>query len=165
MQTHFPQPNEYAPYYGRYISLVTPGDIVDTLASQTSGTVALLSGLTEDQGNSSYEPGKWSIKQVLGHVIDTERIFSYRALRIGRNDKTPIEAFEQDDYVRFAPFERFRLGDLIDEFQTVRRATILLLKQFDDEAWQRRGVASQNEVSVRAIAYMIAGHEPSASAG
>ena len=94
-----------------------------------------------------------------GHVIDTERIFSYRALRISRGDKTPIEGFEQDDYVRNASFERRSVADLLAEFETVRRATVFLFRSLDAQAWSRRGIASQNEVTVRALAYIIAGHE------
>jgi len=154
-----PGPGEYAAHYEKYIALVPGNDVLGALEAQRLQMIQLFAARSERDGNFRYAPDKWTVKEVLGHVSDTERIFAYRAMRIARADKTPIEGFEQDDYVRFAPFERFRLGDLIDEFQTVRRATILLLKQFDDEAWQRRGVASQNEVSVRAIAYMIAGHE------
>jgi uncharacterized damage-inducible protein DinB len=159
MHPHPPEPNEYAPYYSKYISLVKSDDLVETLASQARATCALLGGLTEEQGNSRYEPGKWSVKEVLGHVNDTERIFSYRALRIGRNDPRPIEGYEQDDYVRYGSFDRCRLSDLLEEFQSVRQSTLLLFKKFDQEAWLRRGVANQNEVSVRALGYIIAGHE------
>jgi hypothetical protein len=159
MQPHLPEASEYAPYYSKYTSLVKTNDILDTLARQARETAALLGGLTEEQGNSRYEPGKWSIKQLAGHVNDTERIFSYRALRISRNDRTNIEGFEQDDYVRSGPFEHCRLSDLVDEFQTIRKATILLFRFLDQDAWTRMGVANNNEVSVRAIAHIIAGHE------
>lgn len=159
MQAHTPDQTEYFPYYGRYIELVRTGDIVATLAEQPSETIALLSSLTEEQGNFSYAPGKWSIKQVLGHVNDSERIFAYRALRISRNDKTPLAGFEQDDCVRDGPFEHCRLGTLIEEFQAIRRATVLLFQQLNPDDWLRRGTASETEVSVRALAYIIAGHE------
>jgi hypothetical protein len=159
MQAHAPGPTEYFPYYGKYVELVKTGDILATLAQQPSETVALLSGLTEEQGNFSYAPGKWSIKQMLGHVNDTERIFAYRALRISRNDKTPMPGFEQDDYVRDGPFEHCRLAGLIEEFESIRRATVLLFQQLNSDDWLRRGTASQREVSVRALAYIIAGHE------
>jgi hypothetical protein len=154
-----PQPDEYAPYYGRYISLITGDDIVVTLEEQLPETVALLSVRKETEGDFRYAPGKWSVKEALGHVIDTERIFSYRALRIARNDKTPIEGFEQDDYVKCGPFGQSRLAALVEEFRSVREATLSLLRGLDQTAWTRRGVASENEVSVRAIAYIIAGHE------
>src|SRR6266496_4842919 len=96
-----PQPGEYDPYYQMYIGPVPDGDIRETLAAQGSAVETLFSSLTEEQGAGSYAPGKWTIKEVLGHMSDTERIFSYRMLRIGRNDKTPIEGFDQDPYVEF----------------------------------------------------------------
>jgi hypothetical protein len=99
------------------------------------------------------------VKEVLGHVIDSERVFSYRALRIARNDKTPIEGFEQDDYVKYGPFGECTLAALVEEFKSVRRATLSLFQGLDEVAWARRGVANKNQVSVRAIAYIIAGHE------
>jgi len=121
--------------------------------------VAILSSLGERQGNYRYAPDKWSVKEVLGHVIDTERIFAYRALRIARNDKTPIEGFEQDDYVRAALSGNHTLAGLIEEFSAVRRAGLLLFRSFEPEAWVRKGIASQKEISVRALVYVIAGHE------
>jgi hypothetical protein len=153
-----PDASEYAPYYGRYISLVS-GDILAALEDQPRETMALLSTLTEAQAQFRYAPDKWSIKEILGHVIDTERIFAYRALRIARNDATPMEGYEQDDYVRNGDFDRCALADLLDEFTCVRRATLSLLQKLTPEAWLRRGIANKNEVSVRALAYIIAGHE------
>lgn len=154
-----PDPGEYAPYYGRYISLILSGDILTSLEEQPRETLSLLSGLSEDQSDYRYAPGKWSIKEVLGHVIDTERIMAYRALRIARNDPKPIEGFEQDDYVRFGDFENCRVADLMEEFTCVRRGSLFLFQKLSPEAWTRRGTANQNEVTVRALAYLIAGHE------
>ncbi len=160
-----PQPGEYAPYYDRYISLVVPRtgaqgeDILDTLDEQRRQTMLLLSGRDDDDGDFRYAPGKWSAKEVLGHVCDTERIFAYRALRISRGDTTPLESFEPDDYVRNGPFAQRPLADLIEDFIAVRRATLSLLRNLDAAAWERRGIASKNAVSVRALAYIIAGHE------
>ena len=154
-----PQPSEHAPYYGRYTSLVVNGDIVDTLGQQCPETIALLSSLSDEQANYRYAPGKWSIKEMLGHVVDTERVFAYRALRIARNDQTPREGFEQDDYVRGANFSECRLKDMLEEFTCVRRASVLLFQQLSPEAWLRHGTASQMGVSVRALAYIVAGHE------
>ena len=119
----------------------------------------LLSGRTEADGEIRYAPEKWSLKEVLGHVNDTERIMSYRALRIARNDATPIEGFEQDDYVGNGPFGQRPLSDLIEDYIAVRRATVSLFRNLDEAAWTRRGVANKNEVTVRALAYIIAGHE------
>jgi uncharacterized damage-inducible protein DinB len=155
----FPEASEYAPYYGKYIALVPDRNVVETLEAQMNETVALLSSLTEAQATHRYAPGKWTLKQVLGHVSDSERIFAYRILRISRGDQTPIEGFEQDDYVRTGPFDRMPLAALIDEFQAVRRATVALIRPLDRDAWTRRGIANKNEISVRALAYIIAGHE------
>jgi uncharacterized damage-inducible protein DinB len=154
-----PQPDECAPYYARYISLVQGNDILSSLDQQRRQTMMLLCARNEEDGDFRYAPGKWSAKEVLGHVCDTERIFAYRALRIARGDATPLESFEQDDYVRNGPFANRLLSDLVEEFIAVRRATLSLLRNLDEPAWMCRGVASKNEVTVRALAYMIAGHE------
>jgi uncharacterized damage-inducible protein DinB len=154
-----PDANEYAPYYGKYISLVPEGDVVVTLSRQLDETLALLRGLSVAQADARYAPDKWSIKEVVGHIIDTERIFGHRVFRFARNDQTPLPGFEQDDYVRAADFSNRQLDDLAAEFEHVRRANLYLLRSLDDAAWLRRGVASSNEVSVRALAYIIAGHE------
>ena len=154
-----PESSEYAPYYGRYISLVEGNDIVSTLEQQGTETVAMLSGLTEREAAFRYAPDKWSLKEVLGHVTDTERIFTYRALRIARNDVTPLPGFEQDHYVQAAIFGNRTLAGLLEEFAAVRHATLLLFRSLDAEAWMRCGIASEKEVSVRALAYMTAGHE------
>jgi hypothetical protein len=154
-----PQSGEYAPYYERYISLIEDDDILATLDRQRREMVLLLSGLSEEQGDFRYAPEKWSAKQVLGHVCDTERVFAYRALRISRGDATPMEGFEQDDYVRDGPFARHALAEVIEDYIAVRRATISLLRSLEELAWSRRGIANKNEVTVRALAYTIAGHE------
>ncbi|HEX3354551.1 MAG TPA: DinB family protein [Terriglobales bacterium] len=154
-----PDSNEYAPYYQKYISLVPDADILTTLETQGRQTGALLSARKESDGDFRYAPGKWSLKEALGHVFDTERVFAYRALRIARNDQTPMEGFEQDDYVKFGPFGQRSLASLIEEFDSVRKASVALFRGLDEPAWTRRGVANKNEVSVRALAYMMAGHE------
>ena len=154
-----PQAGEYAPYYERYISLIQENDILATLDRQRRETVLLLSGLSEEQGDFRYAPDKWSAKQVLGHVCDSERVFAYRALRIARGDATPMEGFEQDDYVKNGPFARHSIAEVIEDYIAVRRATISLLRSLEEAAWSRRGIANKNEVTVRAIAYTIAGHE------
>ena len=154
-----PQPGEYAPYYDRYISLVAGDDILGTLDQQRRQMVLLLSCRSDADGDFRYAPDKWSAKEVLGHINDTERIFAYRALRIARSDATPMEGFEQDDYVRNGSFGGRPLSDLIEDFIAVRRATFSLLRNLDEAAWSRRGIANKNEVSVRALAYIVAGHE------
>jgi hypothetical protein len=154
-----PQPGEYSPYYDHYISLVADNDILRTLEEQRRQMMLALSGRSEADGDFRYAPDKWSAKEVLGHVCDTERIFAYRALRIARADATPMEGFEQDDYVRNGPFAYRPLADLIEDYIAVRRATVSLLRSLDEAAWSRRGIANKNEVSVRGLAYIIAGHE------
>ena len=154
-----PEPSEYAPYHANYISLVQGSDILSTLESGLRQTAHLFAARSERDGDFRYAPDKWSVKEVLGHVSDCERHFAYRALRFARNDKAPVEGFEQDDYVRSAAFGRRRLADLAAEFSHVRNATIALFRGLDGEAWLRRGVANKNEVTVRALAWIIAGHE------
>ncbi len=154
-----PQRSEYSPYYGKYVLLVASGDILSTLTGESERMDSLLFGLGDNEANVAYAPGKWTIKQVLGHITDTERIMSYRALRIARGDKTPLAGFEQDDYVASASFHSVSLTELLQEYAAVRRATVLLFRHLPLEAWERRGTASNNEVSVRALAYIIAGHD------
>jgi len=154
-----PEPGEYAPYYEGYISLITGCDILATLDGQRRQMMLLLSGRDESDGDIRYAPDKWSAKEVLGHVCDAERVFAYRALRISRGDRTPIEGFEQDDYVKNGPFARAPLAEIIEDYIAVRRATLTLLRNLDEAAWARRGVANRNEITVRALAYIIAGHE------
>ncbi len=154
-----PQPGENAPYYDRYISLVPGNDILAALDEQRSQTLLLLCARTEADGDFRYAPDKWSLKEVLGHVNDGERILSYRALRIARGDQTAIEGYEQDDYVRNGPFGRRPLSVLIEDYIAVRRATVSLFRNLDEAAWTRRGVANKLEITVRALAFVIAGHE------
>jgi hypothetical protein len=148
-----PQNDEYADFYHKYISLVAD-DVIGALTSQIRDTVVAFSGISAEY---SYAPDKWTVAQMLGHMIDTERIFAYRALRIARGDATPLPGFEQDDYVR--NFPQCPMPDLIAEFRVVRQSTVMLFEHLDEAAWSRKGVASQNPVSVRALAFMIAGHE------
>lgn len=154
-----PQPGEYAPYYDRYISQIPGNDILATLDDQRRQMLLLLSGRAEADGDLRYAPEKWTVKEVLGHVCDAERIFAYRALRISRNDPTPMESFDENEYARNSPLSRRPLSDLIEDYIAVRRATISLFRNLDEPDWSRRGVASKNEVTVRALAYTIAGHE------
>ncbi len=154
-----PQPNEYAAFYETYVSLVPGTDIFGVLEAQGMLMTQLLGARSEREGNFRYAPDKWTLKEVVGHVTDTERIFAYRALRISRNDKTPMEGFEQDDYVKNGGFNDRTLVDLAGEFSQVRSATLSLFLGLGGDAWQRRGVANKNEVTVRALAFIIAGHE------
>jgi uncharacterized damage-inducible protein DinB len=154
-----PQQGDYALFYENYVSLVPSGDFLEILRDQRRELVGLLSPLSADQAEFRYAPGKWSIKEVLGHITDAERIFAYRLLRIARGDETPLASFEQDGYIKTGNFSARKLEDLLHEFSMVRESTICLVRSLDDAAWLRRGTASQKEVSVLALAFIIAGHE------
>lgn len=154
-----PETTEYQSYYGRYISLVPGQDLVPTLDQQLAQTLPILRGVTEEKSLHRYAPGKWSVKQVLGHLIDAERIFTYRALRFARKDPTPLPGFDQDPYVEAADFDAQPWSDLMEEFEHVRRSTILFFRGLKPEDLLRFGTASQNAITVRALGYIIAGHE------
>ena len=153
-----PLPGEYNPYYDRYISLVKSHDIIAELEKQAPETIALLKSAVA-KADFRYAPGKWSVKEVLGHINDCERIMTYRSLRIARGDKTPIEGFEQDDYIRDGNFGQRTLADLIEEFAQVRVATLAFFRHLDPEAAARVGTANEDAISARALPFIIAGHE------
>jgi DinB superfamily len=153
-----PQPEEYAPYYEKYISLMVGIDIRDDLARQPEELRAVLAGVPEDKGAFAYAPGKWTIKEMLSHLIDGERIFAYRVLRIARGDATPIEGFEQDDYIANSCANDRSFSSLLDEFDLQRRSNLLMLEKVDGAASARMGTASESPVSARAIVYIMGGH-------
>jgi len=159
MPQNRPPSGEYAPFYEAYVKLVPEKEITATLESQLVETKKLFGAIKEDQGDFRYAPGKWSLKETLGHISDSERIFAYRLLRIARGDRTPLPGFEQDDYVKSGNFSGRTLGSLVEEFAAVRHATLALLRSLDDSAWPRRGVANKYEISARALAFIVAGHE------
>ncbi|MBO0721708.1 MAG: DinB family protein [Blastocatellia bacterium] len=152
-----PDSAEYNPYFEKYISLVPGENIVETLSGQIEDSLTFLRGLSDVQGELRYAPGKWSVKEVIGHLIDVERIFAYRALRIARSDRTPLPGFDENEYVAHASFPS--LNDLAAEYQAVRNSNLYFFRSLSEETWLRRGIASSNEISVRAIAYILAGHE------
>ena len=154
-----PQSNEYPPYYAGYIAHVPDGDLVDLLRSEIGETLSLVRGIPEERASHRYGPGKWSIKEVVGHMADVERIMGYRLLRIARGDTTPLPGFDENAYVPMANFEARSLASLAKEFEQVRRATIAFMETLEPEAAARRGTANNMEISARAIAYIIAGHE------
>ncbi len=154
-----PQHDEYAPYYENYMALVAEGDVLERLSTQLNDTVALLQQISEEMGNYRYAPNKWSLKEVFGHIADTERIASYRLLRIARGDTTPLAGFDENLYVAGASFDKRTVKQLIEEFVVVRKATLSLCNSLTDEAWLRRGKANNYDTSARSIAYFIAGHE------
>ena len=154
-----PTSTEHAPEFSEYVTLVPEGDIIETLEQQIESSLSLLRTISPDKANFRYTPDKWSVKQLLGHMIDAERIISYRALCFARNDQTPLPGYEQNDYVRNADFDSRNLAEMAEEFATVRRATIQLFRPLNETEWLRHGKANENDVSVRALAYIIAGHE------
>jgi uncharacterized damage-inducible protein DinB len=155
---HRPDENEYAPFYAGYIQRVPDGDIFEILAHQSETLRTLLAAFPTQQANFRPGSAEWSVKEVVGHINDTERVFAYRALRISRGDQTPLAGFEQDDYVRAAHFDDRNLHDLLEEFDLLRRANLLAFTHLSEEASQYQGTASGFTVSVRALLYMMAGH-------
>ncbi len=155
---HRPGENEYAPFYAGYIQQVPDGDIFEILARQSDALRRLLAVLPAQQADFRPGPAEWTIKEVIGHINDTERIFAYRTLRISRGDQTPLPGFEQDDYVRTAYFGDRTLHDLLEEFDLQRRANLLAFRGLSKEDSLRQGTASGAAVSVRALLYMLAGH-------
>ena len=153
-----PQANEYASYYGKYINLVPEGNILEILSEQIQFVEKLFSKITEEKSKFRYAEGKWSIRELLGHITDTERVFVYRALRFSRNDKTALPGFEQDDFVPNSNHDNVLLKNLVEEFILVRKSNIKLFESFTDEMWLRTGTASENTMSVRAVAFNLAGH-------
>jgi len=154
-----PESDEIPAHFVGYIGRVPESDPVAVLAAQIDVTAALFRGLSETDALKRYAPGKWSVKEIVGHLADTERIMAYRALRIARGDETPLPGFDENAYVPLAKFDARPLSDLVAELRTTRAATLALFRSFDDDAWRRRGTASGKPVSVRAIGYMIPGHE------
>ncbi len=154
-----PDPSEYNEFYSPYIEQVRHSNILTGLVAQLDDTMSLLHTVSAAQSLERYAPGKWTIREVLGHLIDTERIFTYRALRIARGDQTPLPGFEQDDYVKTAGSDRRTWGSLKDEFELVRRSSVALFTSLEPEAWLRHGTTSNVSVTVRALAWITAGHE------
>ena len=153
-----PPASEYAPYQAGYVAAVPDGDVLEVLARQGVEFPKLLESIGESRGSYRYAPDKWTIKEMIGHVNDTERVFAYRALRFARGDETPLASFEQDLYVPTGNFNARSLASLADEFAHLRAATLDLYRYLDAEALARRGSASGFIVSVRAMAFVIAGH-------
>ena len=153
-----PDASEYAPFYAGYVAGVPDGDIVPTMRKAGDDLIATLAAIPESKGAYRYADGKWSVREVIGHMIDAERIFSYRALRIGRGDATPLPGFEEGDYSKTAGSDSRTMKDLVAEMASVRVSTLQLLESFPEDAWMHRGVASNAAVSTRAIAWIMTGH-------
>jgi hypothetical protein len=153
-----PTPDQHNDYFAKYIDLVPGDDIVRTLQSQTAELMRFWEGY--DEATAAQGPaGKWTVKQVLHHIADAERIFAYRALRIGRGDTTPLPGFEQDGYAELGGANARPWSSIVAEFAAVRRATLWLLETFPPEAWTRIGTSSNGPMTPLAAAYILAGHE------
>jgi hypothetical protein len=153
-----PSADEHAPYYARYIDLVPDVEIVDFLERQESEAAAFLRSIPASLHDHRYAEGKWSVKEVVGHLTDAERIFAYRALRFARADATPLAGFDENRYVPAGNFGAREYSSLVDEWVHVRRATLSLLRGLDGDAPLRRGPANDQPISVRALAWVMAGH-------
>jgi hypothetical protein len=153
-----PAADEYAPYYGRYIAQVPAGEILDQLDRQREEVLARFRTVPEAKGAHRYAPGKWSVRQVVCHLSDTERIMAYRALRIARADATTLPGFDENAYAPESGADAVPLAELVAEFADVRRASVALFRHLPAEAWTRRGTASESPFSVRALAWIIMGH-------
>jgi DinB superfamily len=147
------------PEHDRYVSLVPEGDIEEILSKQRTKTISLLSGVSEESAGKAYAPGNWTLKEVIGHMTDSERVMSYRMLAIARNESEPLPAMEQDQYVSAANFNNLSWEQLLAGLDAVRSNTLSLLSTIDDAAWVRSGTVMNSPVSVDIIAYGIAGHE------
>lgn len=153
-----PEPTEHSPFHNTYISLVPETDVLAAMSEQLDETLAFWRTIPESQGDVCHAPYTWTVKQVIGHINDSERIFGYRALRFARADATPLPGFEENDYAKTAECERRTVADLVDEFEAVRRSSLFLFRGFSDAAWARSGIANDAPLSVRALAFILVGH-------
>ncbi|CAN5211467.1 DinB family protein [soil metagenome] len=153
-----PVPGDYGEFFANYIALVPEEEILAAMAVQLDEMLSLLSSVSEAVSLVRHAPYTWSTREVLGHLIDGERIFTYRALRIGRGDKTPLPSFDENTFAVAGTFDRIPLKDLIHEFDSVRRASLSLFRHFPEEAWTNRGIVSGHEIATRALAYITVGH-------
>ena len=153
-----PLENEYAPAFQAYVSHVEEDDIMPAMRSQIDALDVLLDRVPPEHETYRYAEGKWSIREIVGHLIDGERVFGYRALCIARGEQQSLPGFDQDQYMLTAPFDRVALEDLLSEFRLVRLSNIALLRTLDEAAWTRMGTANGNPISVRALVYIMVGH-------
>jgi len=153
-----PIEGEFAPFFAGYVELVPEADVLPVLAAQTTELREVVRGVATERETHRYAPKKWSVREVFGHLADAERVFGYRAFCISRGDQTPLPAFDENAYVDEGQCDRQSLAELLDEFAAVRAVNLAVLRRVDDEAWRRRGTANKNPASVRALAYIMAGH-------
>lgn len=154
-----PSDTEYAPYYGTYVNLVPDGDYLALLEQEGRDTQERLRSVSEEKSQYRYAADKWSIREVVGHIADSERVFTYRALRFARSDATQLPGFDEKTWAASSNAHTRTLSSLLDDLQAVRAATLSLFRGFTDAEFSRQGVASNNPVTVRALAYIVAGHE------
>ena len=154
-----PGTGEYGDFHKGYIAAVPSGDIRETLVRESAAASTFYSAIPEARANHAYAPGKWTVREVLAHIADGERVFAYRALRFGRGDRTPLPGFDQDLWVPESRAASRSWPDLVADFNAVRTASLHLFRSFADSDWERRGEASDTEISVRAIAFIVVGHE------
>jgi len=153
-----PAKNEYAPYYQKYVSLIPNGNILEVMEKQNEQFCEFLAQFDEERANHRYAKGKWSIKEVIAHLIDVELVFMYRALRFSRNDKASLHGFEQDEFIANGDFSNLTMSELVEQFYHMRKAAIPMFSSFTDKMWSRKGTASDSSFTVRAIAYIMVGH-------
>ncbi len=156
--TERPAPTEHIEYYGAYIALVPENDAIAALESQRDDTLKFLRSIPESKGDHRYAPGKWTVKEVIGHLCDGERVFAYRALRFARKDDTPLPGFDENTYVPAGAFHRRTVADLTAEYAAIREANLAMLRGLEPEAWVRSGPANGHSITVRALAFIMAGH-------
>lgn len=154
-----PAKTDYAEYYQKYIDLIEGDDIIHILVSLNNEASDVFNSFPQSKGNFSYAEGKWTVKEVAGHMMDTDRIFAYRALAIARGERQPLPSFNQDEYVKNGKFINRELSDLTYEYRLVRESNLLMFKGFDPSVYSNRGIAAGNEVTVLALMWMIAGHQ------
>jgi hypothetical protein len=153
-----PTDTEYAPHFSRYVAHVPEADVLSVLENQAVQLSQLTSQITADRETFRYAPEKWSIREVIGHLIDTERVFGYRAFCISRGERVSLPAFDENEYIRQSHYDDRPLGSQTVEFVVVRKSNVLFLRSLDDAAWEAVGTANNNRISVRALAYIMAGH-------
>jgi hypothetical protein len=153
-----PAASEFASFFAGYVSLVPEHDIMAVLQPQMDDVRLQAAGFIPNREEFRYAPGKWTVRQVLGHMADAERVFGFRAFCFSRGDRNPLPPFDENEYVARAVYERVPLADLVEELAHIRQGNLTMLHRLDDEAWERRGTASGHPVSVRALAYIMGGH-------
>lgn len=154
-----PTSNDYASFYASYVARVPEEDVIAALEKQGRETAALFREIDDTKAGYRYADGKWSVKEVVGHLTDAERVFAFRTLAFARGDESPLPGFDEETYVRNAEFDRQPMSLVVEQYEVGRRSTLLLLKSLQQSDWEKRGVANDAEVSVRALAYIIVGHE------